>query len=904
MSSVSYPGSEALVSVKVTYDGGSRRVKMPLREMVPHVLEKQIRVFLQIPADSKIMIERYSDSAAAFVMLDASNMSVYKQLYRAAKAKSKLKLRVSLLPQSHTTPAKPAAVEDAPETVSASPVDKPMPDNSSPIPSATASSSSTSISRQYDANLLQEAAKLIQGGQLEFDNRLKQMIKSTEELTSQLASCQPFTTTPAAPWLPGPPPLACPASRAMFAVCCNSCENNIPGAHYHCSTCDDGDFDLCQDCVEGGVTCRGDDHWLIKRTVNNGQIVNSTTETLAPKPKVKSAAKPACSKPADAITVGPPSACLKPADDITVGLPSDTVEEVPCFPSPAPAVPADDITGGLPSDTAEKVPASETCFRAPAPSVFDERANEYGTPPCTRWTVSGDVRTCNQCVRELPEHEFLHCTTCEDYDLCQPCFAKDAHGHHPKHGFAPAVPGTPLLTHVRVKMNPGRNQAHHAICDGCETYVTGIRHKCLDCPDWDYCTECAQNADFVHPGHRFAPIYEPLTDVYASAAAQPVHMGICCDGPLCSSTTHPTSYIRGIRYKCAVCHDLDFCANCEASPANDHNKTHPLIKFKTPVRHVSVTTSGERQDGKRMPAMGDRLSTLANVAEWVAAPSENALHAVRTVVDVQPVYPTVPPASPAKEPSTEPQTLAAPAVKPELKEEDLRAVFLRDSVADGTLFPPNHVFEQTWVLRNEGTATWPAGCSVKFVGGDYMGHVDSAHPAGISELVSASESTICYAPLAPGQEFAFTTLLRTPTRPGKMISYWRLTTPDGLRFGHRLWCEVNVRPAVDREAKPKTVPSAPASPAPCVIEIEDTAALTSSMMIFPKLDKESPTASMHQEAPTDATSEATKEEVDIEGEDDDWDASEGGFMTDEEYDILDASDEEFLEEQQKRLLKN
>jgi next-to-BRCA1 protein 1 len=33
------------------------------------------------------------------------------------------------------------------------------------------------------------------------------------------------------------------------------------------------------------VTCKDDDHWMIKRFVKNGKVINSTTETLSPKPK-------------------------------------------------------------------------------------------------------------------------------------------------------------------------------------------------------------------------------------------------------------------------------------------------------------------------------------------------------------------------------------------------------------------------------------------------------------------------------------------------------------------------------------------------------------------------------------------------------------------------------------------
>jgi next-to-BRCA1 protein 1 len=82
-----------MVTLKVTYQGTTQRGKIQLHQAQPENLEKILRNFLKIPAETDILIERYSDSAAAYVLLDRANASVYKQLYRAAKAKSKLKLR-------------------------------------------------------------------------------------------------------------------------------------------------------------------------------------------------------------------------------------------------------------------------------------------------------------------------------------------------------------------------------------------------------------------------------------------------------------------------------------------------------------------------------------------------------------------------------------------------------------------------------------------------------------------------------------------------------------------------------------------------------------------------------------------------------------------------------------------
>jgi next-to-BRCA1 protein 1 len=288
-----------------------------------------------------------------------------------------------------------------------------------------------------------------------------------------------------------------------------------------------------------------------------------------------------------------------------------------------------------------------------------------------------------------------------------------------------------------------------------------------------------------------------------------------------------------------------------------------------------------------MPMMGDRLRnrTTSKSTETTPAPSANAATQVQTVADLQP---TEPKAEEVKVEKTLEITEEAKEL-PAVVKEDLVAHFVRDAIADGTFLPASSVFEQTWYLRNGGNTTWPAGCTVKFVGGDNMCAVDPEHPASVHELVSAAESTTCYAEVAPGQEYGFTVLMRTPNRAGNFISYWRLTGPDGNKFGHRLWCDVNVKEVAPKE-EAKEEPK---------VETEG------SQMIFPKLEKESPAASVHQEAPAPAP-EAQYEVDEFEDFVDEPlgdDETEDGFMTDEEYDILDASDEEYLAEQEKSAKK-
>jgi next-to-BRCA1 protein 1 len=299
-----------------------------------------------------------------------------------------------------------------------------------------------------------------------------------------------------------------------------------------------------------------------------------------------------------------------------------------------------------------------------------------------------------------------------------------------------------------------------------------------------------------------------------------------------------------------------------------------------------------------MPVMGDRRGrTFSKATETSPTTSANAATQVQTVADLHPSEPTK--VEDAKPEKAEPEAKA-------LVEEELVAHFVSDSVPDGSVLPPNCVFEQTWILRNGGTKPWPAGCTVKFVGGDNMCAVDPEHPASVHELVSAAESTTCYSEVAPEQEFGFTVLMRTPSRAGKVISYWRLTGPTGNKFGHRLWCDVTVdvpAPVVKEEPKEevKEEPKEEVKEEPKVDEEE----AEKSQMIFPKLEKESPATSIHQEAtPAKGKPEAEDFEdfVDEDAELED-DNSEDGFLTDEEYDILDASDEEYLAEQEKAAKK-
>lgn len=452
-----------------------------------------------------------------------------------------------------------------------------------------------------------------------------------------------------------------------------------------------------------------------------------------------------------------------------------------------------------------------------------------------------------------------------------------------------------VTRYVCLVLPHSRESIHQRLQD-----IYGTRHKCLDCPDWDFCSACIKSAGTTHAGHRFIPLNEPIP---FSSPRGPVHYNINCDGPLCKDVK---TYIVGDRYKCAVCHDTDFCAKCEALPTNRHNRTHPLIKFKSPVRNVSVTTLGEKENGEHMCTMGDQLpQTMSKATETIpVAPSANAATQVQTVAEIKPMD----------------------AVKEELKEDvakaalsqELQAHFIRDAVADGAILPPSQQFEQIWTLRNPGPHAWPAGCSVRFVGGDAMFNVDPNHPSSVANIYKATESNTINRVVQVGEEVEFTVVMRTPEREGKAISYWRLKAADGSPFGHKLWCDIAVQQGKSDETKPaaetevkeegQMVASKDQSIAVLIKEEEDEAS-THSQMIFPTLDKESPVSSTHEAvtnpvpspSATSATSavNANKEKGLLEDVENlslaDDVSTDDGFMTDEEFEMLEASEDDFAE---------
>lgn len=98
------------------------------------------------------------------------------------------------------------------------------------------------------------------------------------------------------------------------------------------------------------------------------------------------------------------------------------------------------------------------------------------------------------------------------------------------------------------------------------------------------------------------------------------------------------------------------------------------------------------------------------------------------------------------------------------------------TIGDGEAVPPNTRFVKTWRIQNTGATDWPPACSLKFVGGDHLGHMNRV----------SVES------LRPGHTADVSVEMASPGKPGVYQGQWRMATMGGQVFGEVIWAILTV----------------------------------------------------------------------------------------------------------------
>lgn len=122
-----------------------------------------------------------------------------------------------------------------------------------------------------------------------------------------------------------------------------------------------------------------------------------------------------------------------------------------------------------------------------------------------------------------------------------------------------------------------------------------------------------------------------------------------------------------------------------------------------------------------------------------------------------------------------------PRVLMKSRREKLESRFILDvTVLDGTLMTPSTPFTKIWRMHNNGSVVWPRGTQLVWVGGDQFA------------LQTSVPLEIHVDGFPVDKEIDVPVDFVAPTRPGRYISYWRLASPSGQKFGQRVWVHIQV----------------------------------------------------------------------------------------------------------------
>ncbi|KAJ0441212.1 putative PB1 domain, Zinc finger, ZZ-type, UBA-like superfamily, immunoglobulin-like protein [Helianthus annuus] len=111
----------------------------------------------------------------------------------------------------------------------------------------------------------------------------------------------------------------------------------------------------------------------------------------------------------------------------------------------------------------------------------------------------------------------------------------------------------------------------------------------------------------------------------------------------------------------------------------------------------------------------------------------------------------------------------------------LDSMFVLDvNVLDGTVMAPHTAFTKIWRMRNNGSIVWPYGSQFQWIGGDRL-----------SSLRSVSVEIPVHG-LPVDKEIDVAVDFTAPEIPGRYVSYWRMSSPSGEKFGQWVWVVIQV----------------------------------------------------------------------------------------------------------------
>ena len=201
-------------------------------------------------------------------------------------------------------------------------------------------------------------------------------------------------------------------------------------------------------------------------------------------------------------------------------------------------------------------------------------------------------------------------------------------------------------------------------------------------------------------------------------SSEVIHSKVTCDG--CG-----VKPLMGIRYKCSVCHDFDFCEKCE----DTEEHPHPFIKFKKLSHQYQGTSCRQAVIDLNLPNFLGKSPVIKRVFKAFKKIQKKSTEADK------------------KSP------------KFALKCEQGNSLTKLSQI-------PSGLFTQIWSVKNTGSEVWPEGTTLKVT-----------HP-GRGDCIILN---IQVPSLAPGETGQIS--LESTVRDTKVIRKFAVVTPDGTDFG-------------------------------------------------------------------------------------------------------------------------
>jgi hypothetical protein len=146
-----------------------------------------------------------------------------------------------------------------------------------------------------------------------------------------------------------------------------------------------------------------------------------------------------------------------------------------------------------------------------------------------------------------------------------------------------------------------------------------------------------------------------------------------------------------------------------------------------------------------------------------------------------------------------------------------KAQFISDvTVADGVRVAQGETLKKVWSIKNVGDCPWPAGTRLVFSGGDLAPQSQNRLDEFSAEVPFAG----------PGDVVHIAIDIVVPEEAGRFRGTFRLQTPDGLKFGDRLWIDVTAEDEAQTSKKAEPAaeePAKAAAPAPASASVQPAA---------------------------------------------------------------------------------